>query len=175
MKHTMKVISLFTLFFAFTMTTSAVVQIPPRHPNPQIKHQGRPKFNPQVFESQLRQFIAQHAGLTQDEQNIAFPIFFEMRSQQRNLRKKGEEAHERVLKERLSEKDAEQIIREVLKMRKRSLYLEEEAMEKMRKKGISSLKIIRMMKSEERFLHKMFKGMKRGDRHQGNFMEKKKK
>ncbi len=58
------------LFFALSMTAQ--------------KNEQR-KFSPQKFEQELRQFIMQHAALTQEEAEKFFPVYKEMRKQQHML------------------------------------------------------------------------------------------
>ena len=47
--------------------------------------QKRPKFDPQLFEADLEQFIATEAGLTAQQAAAFFPVYKEMRDKQRVL------------------------------------------------------------------------------------------
>jgi hypothetical protein len=53
----------------------------------------RPKFSPEKFEEELRVYIIQQAGLTQQEADKFFPVYNEMRKKQHALFNRQKEAH----------------------------------------------------------------------------------
>jgi len=117
---------------------------------------GRGNFNPTEFRKKVRAFITKEAKLTQSEANIIFPLFFELKDQQRNLKKKIDNACRRVTKERLSERDCQQILAEVKRMQRQFGELEGKFYDRLRQRKISASTILRLMAADEKFRRTTF-------------------
>lgn len=161
-----------TLAKAMLIALVVMIAVPSQHLSAQVSQapmgekmkKGRPKFNPKEIEKKLRKHLSKAADLSPEEQAVVFPIFFEMKAKMRDLHGKSERAMRRIYTERLTERDASRILDEVQKMRQQAATIEVNSYERMRKANISSVKIIKIIKADDRFAHEMFRGMMHRDK-----------
>ena len=125
-----------------------------QRPGPQ---RGRQDFNPTEFRKKVSNFITREAGLSQREADIVFPIFFEVKGQQRELKHRIDNACQRVTSERLTERDCQRILMEVQRMNKQFGELESNLYDKLRQRGIPASKILRIKAADEKFRRTTFR------------------
>lgn len=125
-----------------------------QRPGPQ---QNQRNFNPTEFRKKVREFITREAKLTQREADIIFPIFFETKANQRELKHRIDNACQRITSERLTERDCQRILIEVQRQQKQLGELEAALYDKLRQRGILASKILRIKAADEKFRRNMFK------------------
>lgn len=120
--------------------------------------QKRKKFDPEEFHKKLEAFITCEARLTEAEARAFFPMFYELKKQQRVYHTKIAQASRRVRKENLSEKECEKILMSVRKWKKQVMELELSYYEKWGK-VLPASKIIKVLEADRFFGRKMFNNM----------------
>ena len=125
-----------------------------QRPGPQ---QGKRNFNPTEFRKKVRDFITREARLTQREADIVFTIFFEVKSQQRELKHRIDNACQRVISERLTERDCQRILTEVQRMQKQFGELEAGLYNRLCQRGIPASKVLRIKAADEKFRRTTFR------------------
>lgn len=126
--------------------------------------QGGRNFNPVEIRKKVRNFITSEAGLTQREADIVFPIFFEVKDQQRNLKQRIDNACQRVRTERLSEYDCQKILSEVQRMQRQFGDLGAGLYDRLRQRGIPASKLLRIKAADEKFRRSIFRNATNGSR-----------
>lgn len=123
--------------------------------------QGRQRMTPQDFQNKQKEFIIQHAGLTEEESEAFFPLYFELQG-------KKLEANRRVWKQARAEKSSERteqecdmIIVALADVKIECATLEKEYLEKFRK-ILSAKKLMRVQMAEDRFQRELLRGIQQG-------------
>lgn len=123
--------------------------------------QGRQCMTPQDFQNKQKEFIIQHAGLTEEESEAFFPLYFELQG-------KKLEANRRVWKQARAEKSSERteqecdmIIVALADVKIECATLEKEYLEKFRK-ILSAKKLMRVQMAEDRFQRELLRGIQQG-------------
>lgn len=117
---------------------------------------GQREKEQREYRQMLEAFITKEAGLTGTEARSFYPLFHELRSQQREINRKIRQANRRVRHERLSDAEAKKIMSEILNLHRRSVALEEDYYQRWQR-CISPVKILKVMDAERRFGRKMFR------------------
>ena len=150
----MKALPLF--FFAAMWLVSPSVQADEQQKAPRTT-QGR-MFSPQQFKRAQEDFITREAGITPLEATQFFPLFQELKSQQRALNKQRRECTRRSRAVGLTEEEAESLLGKLDELNQKKLKLESDFHQKSRK-IIGARKMLKVISAERRFdrqiLHKM--------------------
>lgn len=120
--------------------------------------QKRRKIDPEEFHKKLEAFITSEARLTEAEARAFFPMFYELKKQQRVYHTKIAQASRRVRKENLSEKECEKILTSIRKWKKQAMELELSYYDKWRK-VLPASKIVKVLEADRFFGRKMFNNM----------------
>ncbi len=121
-------------------------------------------FNPTEFRNKVRQFITREAALTKQEADIVFPLFFELKDAQRELKHRIDNACQRVTTEKLSERDCQRILDDVQRLQRSFSDLEAGFYKKLRQRGIPASKILRIKAADEKFRRSTFRNATHGPR-----------
>lgn len=116
------------------------------------------KFNPEKFKKELVRHITHEAGLTPKEAKAFFPVFFEMKEKQRALQRQKGRALRQAAKNNLNEKDCRRVLDEVQRLEKKSLSIEQEYVERLRK-CVGAQKLLKAKVADMGFGRKMFHQM----------------
>lgn len=120
-------------------------------------HRGKRHFNPAEFRQKVRTFITREAALTQAEADIVFPLFFEMKDAQRQLKHRIDNACRRVCTENLSERDCQRLLEEVQRMQRQIAEYDATFCKKLRQRGIPASKILHIKAADEKFRRSTFR------------------
>lgn len=157
MKHTVIKTLLCCLFTLLLLPAAAQ---PPHHgpgmPPPPREGKGGPKFNPQEFRRDFEKFVTKRAGLSEKDAKAFFPLFHEMKRQQRDIHGKIRRSMKRVGEKNLPEKDCQRILTEVFRLRKQNAELEQAYYAKFRK-ILSARDLLKVMEAEHQFGKERFK------------------
>ena len=119
---------------------------------------GHPRFKPEEMQKKAEAFIIREAGLTPKEVETFFPLLNDMKRRQRDLHKKIGRALRRVEKEKLSEKDCEKILKEVVRLQRQAAELETKAYADWQR-VLPAEKLLKVMKADREFGRKFFMKM----------------
>lgn len=153
-KATNKLLTALALTCIFGLCTPATASMP-QPPQPQ-RRDGRPPFNPKEFRKAVEDFITRQAGLTPKEAHDFFPLYHEMKEQQRNVQGKMHRATQRVEKERLTDADCRRIVAQVKKFRQEYHDIETRYFRKF-EHILPPNKLLRVMNAERKFGQEMFR------------------
>jgi Spy/CpxP family protein refolding chaperone len=121
----------------------------------------RPRMTPEEFQAKQKEFIAQHAELTEEESAAFFPLYFE-------LQRKKHEANRRVWKQaravaphERTEEDCIVMIDALADVKIECATLEKEYLAKF-KEILPAKKLMRIQMAEERYQRELLKGIQKG-------------
>ncbi len=154
LKPTVKFLTALALAGLFGLSAPATAAMP-QPPQPQ-QRKGRPPFNPKEFRKNVEDFITRQAGLTPKEAHDFFPLYHEMKEQQRNVQGKIHRATQRIEKERLTEADCRRIVAQVKKFRQEYQDIEARYFRKF-EHILPPSKLLRVMNAEHKFGQEMFR------------------
>lgn len=117
-------------------------------------------LTPDEFKAKQQAFITEDAGLTNEEANAFFPVYFEMQDKKRDLNDRVWKLIRKGKDPKTTEAQYDEIITKVYDLRIASDKLEKAYFQRF--KGIlSSRKIYLVQKAEMRFHRELLKGMNR--------------
>lgn len=120
-----------------------------------VHAQNRPdRFSPQKFVKELEGYIIREAGLSRTEAAAFFPIFHELHNKQRSINWQINELKKRNLPGNATDKDYNNIIRKINKLKVESAELEDTYYRKMCK-AVPARKVHAAMKAEDSFHRRM--------------------
>lgn len=122
----------------------------------QHPHRG-PRFNPQEYKERMEKFVSKHAGFTQEEASKFFPIFQEMKEKQRNLMKQIQKQKFSKPAPGASDKEYQDIIQNIEKLKVQQAEIEETYYKKMCK-AVPAKKVYEAMIAEDLFHRNMLQG-----------------
>ena len=128
---------------------------------PQRQHPERPRMTPEEYQAKQKEFIAQHAELTEEESAAFFPLYFELQSKKhevnRSVWKKARAAapHERT------EEECDKMIDALAEVKVECATLEKEYLARF-KELLPAKKLMRVQMAEERFQRELLRGMQQG-------------
>ena len=111
------------------------------------------------FRTKQQAFIAEKAGLTQEEADKFFPLYFELQDEKKKLNDEAWKQMRQGRNENATETDYEKILESVNNSRIASAELEKEYFDKF-KKILSCKKIYQVQQAEMRFHRKWLKDMR---------------
>ncbi len=120
-------------------------------------------LTPQEFREKQKEFITEKAGLTREEADRFFPLYFELQDKKKELTDKVSKLMQKGRQENLSEAEYEKILKGVIDTRIASEELEKSYMDKF-KMIISYQKIYQVRRAEMRFHREILKGIQQQPR-----------
>lgn len=130
-----------------------------------LAQQERGKFNPEEFRAQLEEFISKRAEFNNAEAQAFFPIFHEMKEEQRNLQKEIFKI-KRNTQEEASEKDYAGKIDRICEINTKMTQIQTSYYKKMYK-VVPAQKVYKAMLAEDAFHRMMLRQLdqRRKDNH----------
>ena len=130
-----------------------------------LAQQERGKFNPEAFRAQLEEFISKRAEFNNAEAQAFFPIFHEMKEEQRNLQKEIFKI-KRNTQEEASEKDYAGKIDRICEINTKMTQIQTSYYKKMYK-VVPAQKVYKAMLAEDAFHRMMLRQLdqRRKDNH----------
>lgn len=122
-------------------------------------HQQR--LSEQEFRAKQQAYITEKAGLTKDEAERFFPVYFELQDKKKKLNDEAWGWLRKGKQEGVTEEQYSEILEEVYDARIAAERLEKTFFEKFRK-ILSSEKIYKVMRAEMRFHRDLLKEMRKG-------------
>ena len=116
------------------------------------------KFSPEKFDAALEKYIVQEANLSQQEASKILPLLKEMHDRQRVVYSKMRKLNK---EKPATEKECEDAIKQYDKMNIELKHIEHGYHKKMMLE-VSAIKVYDVIKAENRFHRRMFKGWQRG-------------
>lgn len=123
----------------------------------------RPHMTPEEYQAKQKEFITQHAELTEEESTAFFPLYFE-------LQRKKHEANRRVWKQvravpphERTEEECDQMIDAMADVKIECATLEKEYLGRF-KEILPAKKLMRVQMAEERFQRELLRGIQQGKR-----------
>lgn len=133
-----------------------------------MAQQEKWKFNPEEFRAKMEEFITQKAEFTNSEAQTFFPIFHQMKEEQRNLQKEIFTL-KRIPKDATpSEKDYANKIQKICELNIKMAEIQENYYKKL-SKAVPAQKVYKAMLAEDiyhRMMLRQFDQRKRNNNHQ---------
>lgn len=163
----MACMALLMLFIGWPTASVAATQCPTqskpcckgndgRSEEPREPRHGR--FSRERFMQDLRAYITREAGLTQQEANTLFPLFFEMKAKMHDLQERINRSLTNVSRPSANERDCQRTLAEVSHMKAKQQKVEAEFMKRMGK-AVSSRKLVRVLVADQNFGRDRFRQM----------------
>ncbi len=128
----------------------------------------RGKFNPQEFKTRLESYVTQEAGFNQSEAQAFYPIYFEMKSKQRNLNHQIFQLKRNAPSAEANDQDFAIVIQKIKDLGVEIAQLEVTYYKKMCK-VVSPAKVYKAMCAEDKFHREMLENFDGGrNRQQGH-------
>ena len=147
--------TLITAMFLFLGTIAATAQGRPTN---------RPHFSPEEFQAKQKAYIAEKAGLTQEEADGFFPLFFELQKKKFELERNARKESKKPRGEKMTEEECRAFAYRMADNKIEIAKLEREYTDKYLK-VISACKLQRVMFAEGMFQRHLMKEMMH---HKGN-------
>ncbi|MBO5806659.1 MAG: hypothetical protein J6Q98_00485 [Bacteroidaceae bacterium] len=141
------------LFITFILLATTVVTA-----QEQKKGEGRRKFSPEEFQAKQREFIVKEAGLTQEEADAFFPLFFELQKSKFKIEHEARKKTSYKRGEKMSEEQCREFVNNMADAKIKVAELEKEYIEKYLK-VISPCKLLKVQHAEGRFQRELMKKM----------------
>ena len=142
---------LFTIAIALFSTMIATAQ-----------HQGRPgegrHFSPEEFQNKQRAYITEKAGLTPEEADAFFPLYFELQGKKFEIERNARKDIKMQRGERMTEEQCSELVYKMADAKIEIAKIEKEYIEKYLK-VLSACKIQRVQHAENSFQRDLMKRM----------------
>lgn len=128
---------------------------------------GKHRFSPEEYAQQCDAYITREAGLTSSEAQKFFPLFHQMKDEQRKLHESIFNLYRKTKKQELSESEAREMLEQTNQMLKKQITIEENYQKKFLK-VVSATKLIKIKIAEKKFERKTLGNMfQKGPNKQG--------
>lgn len=125
----------------------------------------RPRMTPEEFQSKQKEFIIQHAELTDAESAAFFPLYFELQQKKHEINGRVWKKARAVRPHELTEEECNEMIDALADVKIECATLEKEYLVKF-KAILPSKKLMRVQMAEDRFQRELLKGMQQNsDKH----------
>ena len=162
--------ALLVLFAGMPVRLSAASQCPsqarpcgkdhaPRTEEPREPRHDR--FSRERFMQDLRAYITREAGLTQQEANAVFPLFFEMKAKLHDVQERINRSLGNAARRSTNERDCQRTLNEIQHMKAKQQKVEAEFMKRMGK-AVSSQKLVKILVADQNFGRDRFRQMMDG-------------
>ncbi len=145
--------------FSYAHPTHASLIIEPCSDTHVQQNPRKPRYRMDWQELKRKQeaFITQHAGLSQTEASFFFPLFHELKQKQRAIRRSMHKISKEMEQGTHTEKQCDEYLEQIGKLRRQSTDLEITYYKKWRKKLCAS-KIIKILSADRKFSKQVFDG-----------------
>ena len=129
----------------------------------QAQERKNPRLNKEEFRAKQEAFLAEKAGLTQEEAKAVFPLYFELQDKKAQINDKVWRESMKGEKENMSDEAYEKLLKDMANAKIESDKLELEYLDKY-KKVIPPKKILKLQRAEIIFHRQMLQIMHRPNR-----------
>lgn len=167
---TMASMALLLLFIGWPTSSVAATQCPTQS-KPCCKGNGvrsdepreprHERFSRERFMQDLRAYITREAGLSQQEANAVFPLFFEMKAKMHDLQERINRSLGNAARRSSNERDCQRTLNEMTHMKAKQQKLEADFMKRMAK-TVSSQKLVKILVADQNFGRDRFRQMMDG-------------
>jgi len=123
--------------------------------------QRRARMTPQEFQAKQKEFIAQHAELTEAESDAFFPLYYELQDKKHKANARVWEKARAVKPHERTEEECNEMIDALADVKIECATLEKEYLQKF-KEILPAKKLMRVQMAEDRFQRELLRGMQQG-------------
>ena len=123
--------------------------------------QKRQRMTPQDFQNKQKEFIIQHAELTDEESAAFFPLYFELQGKKHEANRRVWKQARAVKPHERTEEECNEIIEALADVKIECATLEKEYLQKF-KEILPAKKLMRVQMAEDRFQRELLRGMQQG-------------
>lgn len=131
---------------------------------PQRQRPERPRMTPEEYQAKQKEFIAQHAELTEEESAAFFPLYFELQRKKHEANRSVWKQARAVAPHERTEEDCIAIIDALADVKIECATLEKEYLQRF-KEILPAKKLMRVQMAEERYQRELLKCIQQGHRH----------
>ena len=128
---------------------------------PQGQRPERPSMTLEEFQTKQKEFIAQQAGLTEEESDAFFPLYCELQGKKHEANRSAWKEARRVPPHERTEEECDKMIDALADVKIKCATLEKEYLAKF-KKILPAKKLMRVQMAEERYQRELLRGMQQG-------------
>jgi Spy/CpxP family protein refolding chaperone len=121
----------------------------------------RPRMTPEEFQAKQKEFIIQHAELTEEESTAFFPLYFELQSKKHEANRRVWKQVRAIAPHERTEEDCVVMIDALADVKIECATLEKEYLAKF-KEILPAKKLMRVQMAEERYQRELLRGMQKG-------------
>lgn len=121
----------------------------------------RPRMTPEEFQAKQKEFIAQHAELTEEESAAFFPLYYELQDKKHQANARVWKKARAVKPHERTEEECDEMIDALADVKIECATLEKEYLKKF-KEILPAKKLMRVQMAEDRFQRELLKGMQQG-------------
>ena len=122
---------------------------------------GRPHMTPEEYQAKQKEFIAQHAELTEEESAAFFPLYFELQSKKHEVNRSVWKQARAVAPHERTEEECITMIDALADVKIACALLEKDYLQRF-KEILPAKKLMRVQMAEERYQRELLKGMQQG-------------
>ena len=143
----MKKIVFASLFMLFAVLTANAQQ-----------HNRKPHFSPEEFQAKQRAYITEKAGLTPEEADVFFPLFFELQKKKFDLERNARKDFRKQRNEQMNEEECRKFVHNMADVKIEIAKLEKEYTDKYLE-VLPACKVRRVQHAEGSFQRDLMKKM----------------
>ena len=129
-----------------------------QHQRPQ-----RPRMTPEEYQAKQKEFITQHAELSEEESAAFFPLYFELQGKKHEANRRVWKQVRAVAPHERTEEDCDKMIDAMADVKIECATLEKEYLAKF-KEILPAKKLMRVQMAEERYQRELLRGMQQEHR-----------
>ena len=123
-----------------------------------------PRMTPEEFQAKQKEFIAQHAELTEEESAAFFPLYFELQGKKHEVNRSVWKQARAVAPHERTEEECVAMIDALADVKIACALLEKDYLQRF-KEILPAKKLMRVQMAEERYQRELLKDMQRGPGH----------
>lgn len=131
----------------------------------------RQRMTPKEFQTKQKEYIAQHAGLTEEESAAFFPLYYELQNKKHEANRRVWKQARAVKPHERTEEECNEMIDALADVKIECATLEKEYLQKF-KEILPAKKLMRVQMAEDRFQRELLRGMQQGQGRGGIAEEK---
>lgn len=121
----------------------------------------RQRMTPKEFQTKQKEYIAQHAGLTEEESAAFFPLYYELQNKKHEANRRVWKQARAVKPHERTEEECNEMIDALADVKIECATLEKEYLQKF-KEILPAKKLMRVQMAEDRFQRELLRGMQQG-------------
>ncbi len=125
------------------------------------QHPERPRMTPEEFQTKQKEFIIQHAELTEEESAAFFPLYFELQSKKHEVNRSVWKQARAVAPNERTEEEYVEMIDALADVKIACALLEKDYLQRF-KEILPAKKLMRVQMAEERYQRELLRGMQQG-------------